>query len=288
MNEVQLTLLSDRGLVRQINEDAMGTVTAEDGTRLLCVADGMGGHQAGDVASQRALAAALETWRMTRHPDPIWRLARCVDEANTAVLNEAASRNLNYGDMGTTIVLLAITERAAFCAHVGDSRAYLLREGNLERLTKDHTEAQELADAGRIDQAAVDSHESSHILTRGLGLEPTAVPDLAGPIPLRLKDSFLLCSDGLTATASEELIRDVLSYFDIASACAAMISHANFRGGPDNTTLVAARVGEDRGPLEVAPRGFELPVDRFRRQVRAAAALVLAVIVAVILLWIFR
>ena len=283
--DVQFTLRTDRGLVRKTNEDAMGSAVDTGGSRLFCIADGMGGHAAGDVASKLAVDAALTEWCDTSHADVLWRLARCVDEANTAVLNEAARRSMDYGDMGTTIVLLAIAGGAAYWAHVGDSRAYLLTQGELLCLTKDHTEAQELADTGQIDQASVETHESSHILTRGLGLEPTAVADLSGPRPMQADDTVLLCTDGLTNTTPDKLIRDVLSYYDLESACTAMLAHARFRGGPDNTTLAVARVGPRVGPLAIAPDGFEMPADRFRRQARLALLMVAIAAAIAIGLW---
>ena len=282
-------MLSDKGRLRATQEDSQGMAKGGDGGVIFCVADGMGGHQAGDVASRAATNACLHEWQATtKQTDIPHRLARCVEAANTSVLSEAASRDMNYGDMGTTIVAVALVRGSVYVAHLGDSRAYLLRGGSLQRLTRDHTEAQELAAAGQIPQEAADHHEYSHVLTRGLGLEPNPIPDIAGPIKTGEDDVFLLCSDGLTGTTSDELIQQILRYLDLEEASKALVDNANFRGGPDNITLTLARIGQRRGPLEEAPEGFILPARAFKRRllgcllVAAAACILLTILITVL------
>ena len=282
-------MLSDKGRLRATQEDSQGMAKGSDGGVIFCVADGMGGHQAGDVASRVATNACLHEWQATpQQTDIPHRMARCIEAANTSVLAEAAARDMNYGDMGSTIVAVALVRGSAYVAHLGDSRAYLLRGQSLERLTKDHTESQELADAGHIPQEAADHHEYSHVLTRGLGLEPNPIPDVSGPIQTGEDDVFLLCSDGLTGTTSDQLIQLILTYFDLDEASKALVDNANFRGGPDNITLTLARIGQRRGPLMDPPPGFMLPARAFRKRLVgcfliATAALVLLTILIVVL-----
>lgn len=280
---LQFAALTDRGRVRKVNEDAFSSCQGPNGM-LFCVADGMGGHQAGEVASRLAADAAAWSWEHSQVGDPLWQLATCIDEANTAVLNEAAQRNMNYGDMGTTIVLMAVVNGAAYVAHVGDSRAYRLVDGSLVRLTLDHTEAQDLVTAGQISPESADHHETSHILTRGLGLEPTVVPDLSGPHALSLGDTFLLCSDGVTGTAHDGILAAMLTFYGLDEALAHMIDHANVRGGPDNSTAIAVRIGAGRGPLQLPPPGFELPHHQELRRRKRILATGLALLVLIILI----
>jgi protein phosphatase len=279
---------SDPGRQRRVNEDAYGDTMGAGGIRLFCVADGMGGFQAGDVASRVGVEAALAAWQASHPGQSVsWRLTDCVNQANHAVLAEAGRLGL-MGQMGSTIVVLAVEEGAAHLAHAGDSRAYRLRAGRLERMTADHTEAAEMAAAGQIDPSEVDDSEYAHVVTRGLGLQETLVPDLAGPLRLVSDDTFLLCTDGLTDVLSDGDIRDILRFFGLAQACDLLVRVANSRGGPDNVTVQLVRPSEatEAGPLEAAPTDYRLPFGAARRwpALLLLAVVVVALVVALVLI----
>lgn len=236
---------SDVGRVRPGNEDAF-FVDAEHGVFL--VADGMGGHAAGEVASRmvaemvgpdmsRSLAQGLRGEELEH------RAAELVREANRAILERADSEPEKRG-MGTTLTLLALAPSGAYCiAQVGDSRAYLLRDGELAQITRDHTVVQQQVERGVLSTDEARAHPLSHVLTRALGTDPRVEPDTyqgsAQP-----DDIFLLCSDGLNGMLGDEEIADILGVHndDLEGAIDALVEAAKQAGGQDNITAVAVRV----------------------------------------------
>jgi len=234
--------LSDVGLRRRSNEDCYA-VAADLG--LYLVADGMGGHRAGQLASELAAEAAVRalgtlvdaTASLTE------KLRYSVAAANREILSRAQSQPELTG-MGTTLVaLLAGPERIAL-AHVGDSRAYLIRAGRIRQLTDDHSLVAELVRRREISKTAARGHPHRHVLTRALGVRRSVEPDLAELTPA-VGDSFVLCSDGLTGHVSdEEIAKTVMDQDDLDSACERLVAMANDRGGEDNITAVLLRCEE--------------------------------------------
>jgi serine/threonine protein phosphatase PrpC len=220
---------TDVGQVRDGNEDRF---LVEVGLRLFAVADGMGGHQAGEVASTTAIEALRAAVAAGRPLDD------AIVEANRAVFEKAGTDDAFTG-MGTTLTAIAVgSERAVVVGHVGDSRAYLARDGTLEQITKDHSLVEEMVREGRIteDQALV--HPQRSIITRALGIDAEIDVDLY-PVELRPEDRILICSDGLTDMLRQSDIARILRQEpDPQRAADALADAANANGGIDNVTAV--------------------------------------------------
>jgi PPM family protein phosphatase len=231
---------SDVGRTRSGNEDSYFC-----GRSVFAVADGLGGHQGGEVASAAAVEplAAIDGREFATPAEAAEALVAAIREANSAILDRAAGDPGLWG-MGTTVTAAAVAgDRHLQLAHVGDSRAYLLRDESLEQLTTDHTVVGELVRRGRLtpEQAAI--HPERSILTRAVGLDPRVPVDTPDPLELAAGDQVLLCSDGLTEAVGDPQIAELLSAdTDGEVACRSLIDAANTAGGPDNITVVLVRV----------------------------------------------
>ncbi|HET6813713.1 MAG TPA: Stp1/IreP family PP2C-type Ser/Thr phosphatase [Actinomycetota bacterium] len=232
---------TDVGRARSGNEDSYFC-----GRTVFAVADGLGGHQGGEVASAAAVEplAALDGREFADPAEAAEALTAAIREANAAILDQAAGDPGLWG-MGTTVTAAALAgERHLQLAHVGDSRAYLLRDGSLEQLSTDHTVVAELVRRGRLTPAQAAIHPERSILTRAVGLDPRIPVDTPDPLELQDGDQVLLCSDGLTEPVDDDQIAQLLSVEpDGNAACQALIDAANAAGGPDNITAVLLRVG---------------------------------------------
>src|SRR5512134_2538905 len=234
---------SDVGLRRRINEDRYAL--APD-LGLYLVADGMGGHTAGQVASELAADAALQALRALEDASASLaeKLRYAVASANRAIYTTARERPELAG-MGTTLVCLLAGEGRAALAHVGDSRAYLVRADRIRQLTDDHSIVGELLRRNEISEDAAKEHRHRHVLTRALGVRRAVEPDLAELTP-QAGDLFVLCSDGLTNHVEDhEIAKAVTQEEDLQEACERLIDLANGRGGEDNTTIIVARCEKD-------------------------------------------
>jgi serine/threonine protein phosphatase PrpC len=233
---------TDVGLRRRGNEDRY----ALDAQLGLClVADGMGGHSAGQVASTLAAEAVVTALREGKGADATAaeKLRAAIEAANHAIY--AASRQKSeYMGMGTTVVALLVEGDRAAIAHVGDSRAYRVRGGRIRQLTDDHSIVGELLRRHEISADDAREHPHRHVLTRALGVRGHVQPDLA-ELTLAPGDRFVLCSDGLTNHVEDHEIAKLASEAaDLEAGCAALIELANRRGGEDNITVVLARCDE--------------------------------------------
>jgi protein phosphatase len=238
---------SDTGRVRAHNEDAWLVLPDVD-PLLLVVADGMGGHRAGDVASRltvEEMAAAFagwsanRRWTLRRAESPRGRLVEAVRRANARVLAEARRDESRRG-MGTTVVALLLDGDVVHFAHVGDSRLYRSRAGRLEQLTADHSLLNEYLQLGLITPERAAAFPYKNVIVRAVGLSPGVEVDAATreAVP---GDRFLLCSDGLTDLVPDETIRDQLATGDDPAATAqALVDLALDAGGTDNVTAVVA------------------------------------------------
>ncbi len=227
------------GMRRPANEDCYSL--APD-LGLYLVADGMGGHTAGQVASEVASESAVRALRTLEAATASLaeKLRYSVAAANHEIFSMAQAKP-HLAGMGTTLVaLLAGGERIAL-AHVGDSRAYLIRAGQIRQLTHDHSLVAELVRRREISEHAAKGHPHRHVLTRALGVRRLVEPDLAELTPAA-DDVFVLCSDGLTGHVNDEEIAEVASgAADPEAACELLVELANERGGEDNITVVVAR-----------------------------------------------
>lgn len=243
---------SDVGLVRDSNEDSLFA-----GDTVFAVADGMGGHQAGEVASDTALEPlrALDGGQFDSTDTAQQALAEAIVEANATVV-EKASQEPSFRGMGTTLTAGLLRAGLLHLAHVGDSRAYLLRAGqHLTQLTVDHTLVEQLIQEGRLSREAAESHPQRSVITRAIGIEQEVEVDSLPPLDLQPGDQVLLCSDGLTGPVDDHTIaRTLASFEDGDAACQALVAAANAAGGPDNITVILLRAhGDPRdardGPL---------------------------------------
>jgi PPM family protein phosphatase len=227
---------TDTGLQRRANEDSMLVRSP-----LFVVADGMGGAQAGEVASR----VAVESFSagLSDGADPEASLLAQVEQAN-ARINELSHANLEHAGMGTTITAVYVGENEVSVAHVGDSRAYCLRDRELLRLTDDHSLVDELIRQGKLTPEEAEEHPQRSVITRALGPEATVEVDVRS-FRARAGDVYLVCSDGLTTMLGEDVLLDVLlSHTRLHDAGEQLIAAANAAGGKDNITVVLLRVEE--------------------------------------------
>jgi len=241
-------------LVTSLPEDEVSGRFDESGY-VMIVADGMGGAAAGEVASRLAIRTLVEivldvpNWIMKvddEAADEVLRRAAEYYHRVDAVLGQHAKADPALDGMGTTMTLLYGVGPDAFVAHVGDSRAYLLRRGRLQQLTRDHTHVQRLVDAGTITREEAATHGLRHVLTNVLGGADRTVDVDLERFALADGDRLLLCSDGLTEVVRDAEIAEVWGrVVDPAEACRALIELALERGAPDNVTVLAARVAFD-------------------------------------------
>lgn len=223
---------SDTGRVREHNEDAVWPATGSgesDDTLLVAVADGMGGHVGGEIASSTAIDTATGVGG---------RAAIRIQAANLAVLDEAARRPRLAG-MGTTLTLAIVEPDGSMeLGHVGDSRAYRYRNGELEMITTDHSYVSEMIAAGKLSPEDAENHPYRSVVTRAIGLEPAVDVDVT-ELEVKDGDRILLCSDGLTAMLDDATIAEILGDDDDPGTVAdALVETANERGGDDNITVV--------------------------------------------------
>ena len=242
---------SDVGLLREGNEDS-----AYAGPHLLALADGMGGHAAGEVASAVAISALMGLDDDVPGLDMLGALADAVAKAN-AQLHDMSAADASVEGMGTTLTaMLWSLPRVALC-HIGDSRAYMLRDGELYQITRDHTLVQSLLDEGRISQDEAATHPQRSLILRALDSRTDAEPDLSLREALP-GDRYLLCSDGLSDVVTEETLhRTLLAIPDPDEAVIQLVELANRAGGPDNITCIVADV-LDTATTRVAPSEFSV------------------------------
>lgn len=256
MVHVKACGLSDVGLTRAHNEDYF---EIDPRHKLYVVADGMGGHSHGEVAAQIAVNAIRDFIEKTSDKDTTWpfgmdsRLARHSNLLKMAVriahdnVLRAISRDGSLYGMGTTVVGLLLSNSVAAVAHVGDSRAYRLRDGKLEQLTQDHTWVNEQVVAGFLSKEQARSHPLKNVVTRALGGESDVLVDVR-EVEVQPGDLFLLCSDGLTGMLSDTDINERLSSGrSLHEICRTLVNDSNARGGIDNVTVVLLAIedGED-------------------------------------------
>lgn len=271
---VKVSSATDAGLKRVQNEDSLGSWTPEDpGDRalrgvLLVIADGMGGSRAGEVASRLAVDTVLKTYREAGGGEPHQVLCRAVEAANRIVHDHSLVHPELRG-MGTTCTALVVRDREAFVAHVGDSRAYEIRHGAIRQLTQDHSLVAQLVQSRQItpEQARIDPRRN--LVTRSVGVGTHVEVDAACvDSMLQEGDTIMLCTDGLHGLVNDDELASAASGRDLDQACRDLVELARQRGGPDNISLILARLeggqersrGADGSNPAAAPRPEERPV----------------------------
>lgn len=233
--------MTDRGRVRTHNEDSGGLYYNSEQQLLAIIADGMGGHRAGDIASQMATELIGEKWKETKHfnsPESVetW-LVNVLKESNQAIMKRSQAGNECHG-MGTTVVISVCTEEFVTIAHIGDSRCYLLNEEGFKQITEDHSLVNELVRSGQISEDDAEHHPRKNVLLKALGTEPKAEADIKS-LGWEINNMLLLCSDGLTnKVVDEELANYIKQDENIENIGENLIQLANERGGEDNVSLI--------------------------------------------------
>jgi serine/threonine protein phosphatase PrpC len=230
----RVAAITDPGRTRRHNEDSYVIEPP-----LFAIADGMGGAQAGEVASRLATAALKEGQADAGGEQ---RISDLIQAANRRVYDRSSS-DPNTSGMGTTITVALVEDDHVAFGHVGDSRAYLIRDASMEQLTEDHSLVNELLKTGRLSREEAETHPQRSVITRALGTDPDVDVDTFS-VRAENGDLFLLCSDGLTDMVSEESILDVVERHrdDIDGALRALVKEANRGGGQDNITVVAFEI----------------------------------------------
>ncbi|GGM21016.1 serine/threonine phosphatase stp [Paraliobacillus quinghaiensis] len=244
MNQYYLT---DQGKVREHNEDIGGVFYNKDNQQLSVVADGMGGHKAGDVASQMVIDYLSEKWKestflMTKEETEKW-LSHSIQEVNQQVYRYA-QENVDYAGMGTTVVAVLFAADFISVAHIGDSRCYLYHNQALRQVTEDHSLVNELVRTGQLSKEDAEYHPRKNVLLKALGTDEEIIPDV-NTEEWYLSDRLLICSDGLSNKVTDKELEDFLEKdITLEEISQQLVDLANERGGEDNITVVLSEHDE--------------------------------------------
>jgi protein phosphatase len=247
-DKIEFASLTDVGVRRSHNQDNCVTLPAGDLAQfqsrghIFLVADGMGGHAVGELASKLAVDIIPHIYNKHAQEGPVRALRKAFIEANVTI-HARGQQNREFEGMGTTATALLLREEGAWIGHVGDSRVYRVRDGQIEQLTSDHSWVWEVARRRRVDPDQVQDFPSNMIM-RSLGPEPLVQVDVEGPHVLRQGDVFVVCSDGLSGPLSDREIGAIVTALPPTEACHFLVDLANLQGGPDNITAVVVRLGE--------------------------------------------
>lgn len=233
--EMSTAGVSSTGEVRSINQDAWSAARISDGRQLLAVADGLGGHQAGEVASKRAIEFLEKTLSRGWHTTP-WQVAKAVQLANAELLTLAPG-----AISGTTLTAVVIERGTAFLAHAGDSRAYLFRHGRLEQLTRDHSWVAEQERLGALSANEAKQHRWRNIITNALGVQDQVQLDVQA-FAVQVGDRLILLSDGIFTLLDDSVMTGIAGLGSAEAIAQRFVEEANRRGSPDNVTAVVGIV----------------------------------------------
>lgn len=233
---------TDVGRKRSMNQDFMYCSIDAVGSfrNLFIVADGMGGHKAGDQASKLCVEQVVDSIENSRHSTPVTIFEEAVEKANAAIY-AASKEHVEFEGMGTTMVACTLQENVMYVANIGDSRLYLLRD-KMEKITDDHSLVEELVKNGNLTESEARVHPQKNIITRALGTENVVNADFF-EVQVKQGDIVLLCSDGLSNMLDDDDMEYILRHSDsLEKACDTLVEKANQCGGEDNITVVLAEV----------------------------------------------
>lgn len=236
---------TDTGRVRSINQDYIFASERPVGKlpNLFVVADGMGGHNAGDRASSYAVEVLVQSIRRSRERNPLKNIRQAIEKANSRVLNEANSAEA-YRGMGTTIVAATIVRNTLYVANVGDSRLYIIGE-HIRQITRDHSLVEEMVRSGNLTREEARCHPDKNIITRAVGVRPTVAIDFFD-VKLRKEDIILICSDGLSNMVEDEQIEQIVKKEkNLRAVGERLVETANQNGGYDNISVLLAATETD-------------------------------------------
>ena len=241
---MKFAIKSDVGQRRKVNEDAAGYFESKNNIPLMMVCDGIGGHNAGEIASAMALMSIGQAWEKTEFNDieEVYQwLIQKITEANEAIFTRSAQYEDLYG-MGTTVVVASIIGNQLMIANVGDSRAYVLRNFQLKQLTEDQSLVNALLKSGEITPEEAENHPNKNIVTQSLGVTSSVEIDFVR-MTIKNEDTLILCSDGLSDMLSLEEIRNVMNHYsDVEQQVEKAVQEANEAGGRDNITVAIAKI----------------------------------------------
>ena len=262
---IKVVIKTDLGNVRTNNEDAASFFRVENMLQekgcLLIVADGMGGHKAGEVASKMAVdIISREYFKQNNGDDKEKILSKAFNSANKKIY-ELSAADETYRGMGTTCTAIVIAGQTVYYAHAGDSRAYLYKDKKIVRLTEDHTYVQELVKNGDITAEEADTHPQRNVLTNAMGTKPALRVDTGkSALLLDKNDKVLICSDGLYDYLDNDELAEVLGYESLEQAADYLIAEAKRRGGKDNITVaLAAHTAAVKEAVLKLTRDIDLP-----------------------------
>lgn len=230
--------LSDVGACRSVNQDYVFCTTKPVGKlpNLFIVADGMGGHKAGDMASKFSVETFIKQIEQSESDNPVSIISDAIKYTNTELINLAATSE-DYRGMGTTFVVATIIDKSMYVANVGDSRLYILDE-DFSQVTRDHSYVEEMVNNGTIDREEARNHEQKNLITRAMGGSPTIIADFF-EVEIQGNETIFMCSDGLSNMVDDNQISSVLSGSeDLIYKAEKLIETANRNGGKDNISLV--------------------------------------------------
>ena len=249
--KVSASLQTDVGCIREANEDFVRHIVPSDAETkrrrgvMTVVADGMGGHASGEVASRMAVELIGKFYYQDTENSAPDALRLAVELANVEIY-QASTTDENLFGMGTTVIVLILLENTAYSAHVGDSRLYRLRFQNLELLTIDHSQVMEMVKQGLLSFEEAWNHDDKNIILRALGTQPAVEVEVSDVFEVEIGDEFLLCSDGLSDMLPDDEIRELWSNSKgVHEACENLIEQAKQRGGHDNVTVGIVGISAD-------------------------------------------
>ncbi|HZS54373.1 MAG TPA: Stp1/IreP family PP2C-type Ser/Thr phosphatase [Bryobacteraceae bacterium] len=244
---VSTSVATDKGCVRELNEDCCGVVQPAEAAILdhkgvlIVLADGMGGYRAGEIASRIAVESVAREYYISAD-EPKEALTSAFQDANSQIHNLSLTHSELNG-MGTTCTALVILGRVAYSAHAGDSRLYLVRSGSIYQMTEDHSVVSALVKQGALTFESARNHPARNLILKALGTHATVnIATWDQPLPVHSGDCFVLCSDGLHDAVSAEEICLATQSGEAAAACECLVATARSRGGADNITVAVARV----------------------------------------------
>ena len=237
--------LTNMGIRRNTNQDYAYVSEQNVGNlpNILIVADGMGGHKAGEVASEQAVSAVLESIKQNESTDKITIIEEAISAANAKVLDMATSDE-KFKGMGTTLVVATLEKGILYVAIVGDSRLYLINDNDIRQITRDHSLVQEMVSLGELDKESARTHSRKNVITRAIGVDTKIVADFF-EVDIAENTQILLCSDGLSNMVEDSQINDIVKECagkTLEDTVHKLIDIANENGGLDNIAVVLARV----------------------------------------------
>jgi PPM family protein phosphatase len=276
---------TDVGKIRNANEDYFLSEKITANEFLFIVADGMGGHQAGDVASRLASETFSDTYKALRKKNTaiMESMELAIKKANAVVFEKAAS-DIGKRGMGTTFSAMIVANMKAFIAHVGDSRIYLIRKSKIKKITTDHSFVEKLVEEGRISSEEAREHPQKNVLYMSLGARESFSPEILNDIILEDGDALVMCSDGLSNMVTDENLMEIVIDNYPEEAAEGLVKLANAHGGADNITLQIIRIGS----LEILEKTKPIKVAKSRKKLFGAIALLVLLVILLALWYIFN